>query len=357
MDKIFHRIVERPEVGPHPPKHIVDSQNEAIDVVYTANFSYADQWIREYILDNRHNRFVGIDIEWKPNRSKYDNNPAALLQISTHTHTLVLHLFCEDDYGRFQRPGPNSLPQLIRLLKSRHHLMCGVDVRGDLLKLTEDFDIPATIHQDLYQDLGKLARCHYERALKHFMDKRNDSLHELFTKFSPIFKSNVSLQRLQNPPYCMPAIEFFDLVRYQRIVTHHGSSSLQPSYRDIDVLLQRLEAYLKILEFRLRDLVAFEKKDDMKATNGVCYDSPLHLPALMIIPGSANMIKTGLEALADRYLGYKLEKNRRITLSNWELYPLSDSQVEYAALDAWISTAIIREIERQDPHSLQVSLR
>jgi len=43
----------------------------------------------------------------------------------------------------------------------------------------------------------------------------------------------------------------------------------------------------------------------------------------------------GLKALAQRFLGIELEKSKRITMSNWENFPLTLRQIEYAALDAW----------------------
>ncbi len=46
---------------------------------------------------------------------------------------------------------------------------------------------------------------------------------------------------------------------------------------------------------------------------------------------------TGLVKLVALLGGPRLQKPRHITLSNWELAPLSDAQVQYAALDAYAS--------------------
>lgn len=36
-------------------------------------------------------------------------------------------------------------------------------------------------------------------------------------------------------------------------------------------------------------------------------------------------------------IDYTMEKNKKITLSNWEKFPLSQSQLHYAAIDAWVA--------------------
>lgn len=52
----------------------------------------------------------------------------------------------------------------------------------------------------------------------------------------------------------------------------------------------------------------------------------------------------GLKALAQRFLGIELEKCKRITMSNWENFPLTLRQIEYAALDAWAGVKIYHAI-------------
>lgn len=57
-----------------------------------------------------------------------------------------------------------------------------------------------------------------------------------------------------------------------------------------------------------------------------------------------SMRKTGLKALAQTFLGIELDKTR--AMSNWEKYPLTFTQIEYAALDAWIGLKIFQKMKR-----------
>lgn len=58
--------------------------------------------------------------------------------------------------------------------------------------------------------------------------------------------------------------------------------------------------------------------------------------------------KFGLKALAQLFLGIELEKSKRVAMSNWENFPLTLRQIEYAALDAWAGVKIYQAItERQ----------
>ena len=57
-----------------------------------------------------------------------------------------------------------------------------------------------------------------------------------------------------------------------------------------------------------------------------------------------SMRKTGLKALAQTFLG--IELNKKTAKSNWEKYPLTFTQIEYAALDAWIGLKIFQKLKR-----------
>ena len=64
---------------------------------------------------------------------------------------------------------------------------------------------------------------------------------------------------------------------------------------------------------------------------------------LMAKANYPSMLKTGLQALADRFLGIKLDKTA--AFSDWEMFPLQDRQIEYAALDAWVALKIFNEMK------------
>ena len=55
--------------------------------------------------------------------------------------------------------------------------------------------------------------------------------------------------------------------------------------------------------------------------------------------------RTGLKALAKHFLGIELDKTEAV--SNWEEVPLEASQIEYAALDAWLPLKLFQELKRQ----------
>lgn len=56
--------------------------------------------------------------------------------------------------------------------------------------------------------------------------------------------------------------------------------------------------------------------------------------------------KTGMEALAGRYLGIKLDKGG--WMSDWETFPLLTREIKYACLDAWVGFKIFQEMKRQE---------
>ena len=55
-----------------------------------------------------------------------------------------------------------------------------------------------------------------------------------------------------------------------------------------------------------------------------------------------------LKRLANGILGVELPKSRKIAISNWGKFPLSDQQIAYAARDAWIAAAVMHEMAKLD---------
>ncbi|EDO33962.1 predicted protein [Nematostella vectensis] len=60
-----------------------------------------------------------------------------------------------------------------------------------------------------------------------------------------------------------------------------------------------------------------------------------------------NQDGTGLKKLAKTILGIELDKPKYISLSNWELFPLTYEQASYAALDAWVSFKLFVELKQR----------
>jgi hypothetical protein len=59
--------------------------------------------------------------------------------------------------------------------------------------------------------------------------------------------------------------------------------------------------------------------------------------------------QVGLKTLTDKVLGVKLLKSRRQAMSDWSQVPLSDSQIAYAARDAWAGAAVCAELAMREP--------
>ena len=66
--------------------------------------------------------------------------------------------------------------------------------------------------------------------------------------------------------------------------------------------------------------------------------------------------KVGLKALAERFLGITLAKSKRVSTSNWENFPLTLRQIEYAALDAWLGLKVFNAIEQSKGSQVLTSL-
>eukprot|EP00415_Alexandrium_ostenfeldii_P001121 UN1121 len=54
--------------------------------------------------------------------------------------------------------------------------------------------------------------------------------------------------------------------------------------------------------------------------------------------------QVGLQRAAAYLLGYDLEKSKRVTFSDWARKPLTEEQITYAALDAWVALRLHHEL-------------
>jgi len=60
-----------------------------------------------------------------------------------------------------------------------------------------------------------------------------------------------------------------------------------------------------------------------------------------------------LKKLTQSILGMELKKSKRIIVSDWSNSPLSDAQLAYSALDAWVAAAILEQLASYDPINFQ----
>lgn len=72
------------------------------------------------------------------------------------------------------------------------------------------------------------------------------------------------------------------------------------------------------------------------------------------ILGAPNDRRAGLKVLAQKVLGVDLIKSKKLSMSNWGLCNLSLEQIHYAARDAWVSAAIIDQLQKSNRDSFQV---
>ncbi|KAL5729211.1 exodeoxyribonuclease I [Ranunculus cassubicifolius] len=56
--------------------------------------------------------------------------------------------------------------------------------------------------------------------------------------------------------------------------------------------------------------------------------------------GRVELRNTGLMGLGKEILGWEIEKPKNVTMSNWENERLSDEQIQYACVDAYLSYSI-----------------
>ena len=56
---------------------------------------------------------------------------------------------------------------------------------------------------------------------------------------------------------------------------------------------------------------------------------------------NTSLKRSGIATLAEKVLGVSYKKNKRATMSNWEIRDLTYAQIQYAAADAWLSYSIL----------------
>ena len=69
--------------------------------------------------------------------------------------------------------------------------------------------------------------------------------------------------------------------------------------------------------------------------------------AIVELAGMAGMKNAGLKQLLYHQTKYVVQKNKKLTMSNWEHAPLSKEQVEYATLDALSGWLIYQKLVLQ----------
>ena len=64
--------------------------------------------------------------------------------------------------------------------------------------------------------------------------------------------------------------------------------------------------------------------------------------------GRPDLRQAGLRAIAAAVLGVDLAKPHGVTTNRWDARSLSDEQITYACLDAFVSSEVARKLQRQE---------
>ncbi|KAI3622738.1 werner syndrome atp-dependent helicase-like [Moniliophthora roreri] len=258
---------------------------------YITTLQQANQVINQLLLQGNIPSQLGLDLEWKPTYVKgAPENPVSLLQLASKATAYLFHL-----------SQIKAFPERLRyILENPYILKTGVGIQGDVKKLHKDWGVSVVS----CVDLSLLARC-------------IDS-----TLFAERLGRYANVGELQIPP-APPAVKTdaspaqstrsvmvsHDQQLSQTTVTPQKESEPQPADTTLTLEAQP-EPYdpyaLRLFRGRYRD--------------------PIGLARFMRI-----------------FHDVELDKGK-ITRSNWERYPLSPSQIDYAAKDAHASYIIYNDL-------------
>ncbi|TKY65909.1 Werner syndrome ATP-dependent helicase-like [Spatholobus suberectus] len=108
----------------------VTFHSDTIHTLLTSNPSFVDSWLSDIRRRHRRRRnlIVGLDIEWRPNCRRNENNPVATLQLCVGRRCLVFQIL----------HAPFIPRSLASFLGDTKHTFVGVGIQGDVQKLLED---------------------------------------------------------------------------------------------------------------------------------------------------------------------------------------------------------------------------
>nr|GMD90613.1 Werner Syndrome-like exonuclease [Ipomoea batatas]GME19704.1 Werner Syndrome-like exonuclease [Ipomoea batatas] len=129
-------------VDQSPDLFNVQFHGECIRTLVTYEARKVDEWISEVEAIHRHrlnHLIVGLDVEWRPNFSKGQQNPVSTLQLCVGRRCLVFQLlYC------------SRIPdKLVSFLANPGYTFVGVAIDGDVEKLVEDYDLSVRKAVDL----------------------------------------------------------------------------------------------------------------------------------------------------------------------------------------------------------------
>ncbi|KAL6997809.1 exodeoxyribonuclease I [Sarracenia purpurea var. burkii] len=110
---------------------------EQIHTLVTHTPSFVDSWISD--IESTHSLTVGLDVEWRPNHIRNQENPIATLQLCVGRRCLIFQLI----YAPFI---PRSL---FEFLGNPTYTFVGVGIGSDVEKLAQDYGLSVATTVDL----------------------------------------------------------------------------------------------------------------------------------------------------------------------------------------------------------------
>ena len=122
----------------------IDDDDECVETTVTASGEEVEEWLDD-ILRIRRRRLrhlvVGLDVEWRPNFARGEDNPVALLQICVGRRCLVFQILHAD-----------YIPEdLSDFLSDDRFTFVGVGVDGDAERLEDEYNLEVSNTVDLRQ--------------------------------------------------------------------------------------------------------------------------------------------------------------------------------------------------------------
>jgi len=107
------------------------------------------------------------------------------------------------------------------------------------------------------------------------------------------------------------------------------------------------------------DLYRWSKEsysDEQQHDSNMLWEMKSRLDIGCILPDSRSSRRAGLRELAQKILGVELIKSKKLAMSNWGKRDLTLNEISYAARDAWVSVAIVEQLQKSsnafNPESL-----
>lgn len=136
-DKVLQYVLKR-KIVIHPSlskpllkrsrtaKSVVDAWGRSIPVTLTSEAHTVDEWVSA-----QNGNLFGLDVEWRPNRARGENNKVALLQLCNDSECLIIQML-------FLNQKPEALH---KLLSDPSKNLAGVGVLGDGKRLLHDYGL------------------------------------------------------------------------------------------------------------------------------------------------------------------------------------------------------------------------